>query len=42
MIVADGTVEDNELFSASLSTTNERVILTPQSANITIIDSDSK
>ena len=41
-IEADGVLEENEMFSVMLSTTEERVNLAPELANITIIDDDSK
>ena len=41
-IEVDGAVENSEMFSVMLSTTEERVNLFPALANITIIDNDSK
>ena len=41
-IVDDTTVEDEENISVTLTTMEERVILDPQSAEIMIIDDDSK
>ena len=41
-IEVDGAVENSEMFSVMLSTTEERVNLLPALANITIIDNDSK
>ncbi|CAI7989329.1 hypothetical protein GBAR_LOCUS188, partial [Geodia barretti] len=40
-IEVDGAVENSEMFSVMLSTTEERVNLFPALANITIIDNDN-
>ena len=41
-IVDDSTVENDEVFSAALSTTQERVTLNPGRAEIFITDNDCK
>ena len=38
----DSTLENNEIFLVELTTADEAVQLNPTSANITIIDNDSK